>query len=214
MERLSLMSPKEVDLRVQGFPERYKRDWQEWTTALAKGGSVVPTEFRRTLVKWQAVRSNVKGRRVRQLAAVGGHPGPFIDELLSEAATHLATLTSFDVRQAPTLSTDERRALLELWNIFGCLPTVGSAGCVGITKAILLLTGGRVGPALDSKVRSALGVKEPREPNDWIRVLQLVGADVCAFEEQHGAKVEDIIEETWQPAGVGRVYDMVFGPRG
>ena len=44
----------------------------------------------------------------------------------------------------------------------------GTASCVGITKAVMLLTDGRIGPALDSQVRLNLGVAKPINAEEWI----------------------------------------------
>lgn len=57
------------------------------------------------------------------------------------------------MRDAPGLTGQQRHALTALWDTFRDLPTIGTANAVGITKAIKLVTGGRIGPALDSKVR-------------------------------------------------------------
>jgi hypothetical protein len=44
----------------------------------------------------------------------------------------------------------------------------GEASCVGITKSILLVTDGRIGPAFDSTVRARLRLERPRCSTDWI----------------------------------------------
>jgi hypothetical protein len=50
-----------------------------------------------------------------------------------------------------------RDALRGLWGNFTRLTATGEASCVGITKSILLVTDGRIGPAFDSTVRRAFG---------------------------------------------------------
>ena len=83
-----------------------------------------------------------------------------------------------------------------------------------ITKAVKLVTGGRIGPALDSEVRKALGIPEPRDGAQWLAVLKAVARDIQVFEATNGCQLEELVEPEWQPVAVGRVYDMIFGPKG
>ena len=139
---------------------------------------------------------------------------PFLDDLLEQARPHLAALEGKTLRDADALTPPQKAALRSLWNLFRHLPTKGQAGAVGITKAIMLLTRGRFGPALDSQVRRRLGVRRPlTSADEWLALLDNMAADVHRFEARHGIRLDDLIGKRWRPIAVGRVYDMVAGPR-
>jgi hypothetical protein len=211
---LAEMTPAKVRSAIEGFPEKYMQDWKAWLIEVAQGSDAAKAaEFRRILKGWQAVRGQTKGRTVRHTRTVGGHEPPFTDDLLERARPFLATLTGFSVRSVASATDAQRAALDGLWTGFKDLPTVGQARCVGITKAVMLITLGRVGPALDSAVRNKLGIREPEDADDWIEALKRVAADLEVFERRHVVRIEDLVEEQWKPIEVGRVYDMVFGPR-
>ena len=107
---------------------------------------------------------------------------------------------------------DQINALHGLWATFSKLPQKGSASCVGITKAIMLLTNGRIGPAFDSIVRKKLGLKDHlRSSEEWIGVLRGISEDILAFEKLHG-RLADIVPDQFAGYQVGRLYDMVLGP--
>jgi hypothetical protein len=57
---------------------------------------------------------------------------------------------------------------------------------VGISKAVLLASNGQIGPALDSQVRDQLRIRAPVSSGEWLHILDDVGADIRAFEAQHG----------------------------
>ncbi|MGH9202034.1 MAG: hypothetical protein ACRD2A_12465, partial [Vicinamibacterales bacterium] len=103
-------------------------------------------------------------------------------------------------------------ALTALWAIFSRLPTAGLASCVGITKAILLLTDGRIGPAFDSQVRRRLGVGRPATCRDWIQMLQDIGEDIAIFESIQGP-LTTAVPRRFAHLAYGRLYDMALGPR-
>lgn len=67
-----------------------------------------------------------------------------------------------------------------------CLTTVGSrrglAGIVGISKAVLLLSEGRVGPAFDLHVKKHLELRRIDNVNEWIGALQVASRDIQQFE--------------------------------
>ena len=117
------------------------------------------------------------------------------------------------MRNAANTTSRQIQALNALWELFADLPTVGHARCVGITKAVKLVTEGRVGPALDSQVRQRIEIREPRNPVEWIEALRLISTDILGFEQRFGVQLEDLIDAPRGQVHVGRVYDMVFGPR-
>ena len=137
---------------------------------------------------------------------------PFLDDLLEWAEAPLAELKNVTVATLARRSSRQDEALTALWNVFARLPTVGFASCVGITKAILLLTDGRIGPAFDSRVRSQLGVARPATCLDWIQILEGIGDDVATFESIHGPLTE-AVSSRFKHLAPGRLYDMALGPR-
>jgi hypothetical protein len=92
------------------------------------------------------------------------------------------------------------------------LPTSGVASCVGITKAVLLLTDGRIGPAFDSQVRRRLGVARPTTYREWLQALEEIGEDIAVFESAHGPLTKAVPAHFAQ-IPYGRLYDMALGPR-
>lgn len=213
---LSSKTAAQVRADMKAFARSYKQDWQAWMAVydtVPQKAPEVAAEFREVLNKWQAVRSKTKGRTLRPLRSAAPRGTPCLEDLLWAAAVPLIALGSATTREVPTLGTAGRNALISLWGVFSALPTIGHAKAVGITKAIKLLTAGRIGPALDSKVREHLGVREPVTAEEWIDVLKLVSQDIRTFESANHCRLEDLVEAEWQPVAVGRAYDMVFGPR-
>lgn len=103
------------------------------------------------------------------------------------------------------------KALRAMWDSFSGLTTTQSASCVGITKAVLLLTDGRIGPALDSQVRTALAIKPPTTAAAWIGILEGVGEDIAEFEARN-RPLHEVVPARFAHLAYGRLYDMAFGP--
>jgi hypothetical protein len=200
------MTLRDVRANVRGFAPRYTRDWDEW---LATSSDDRAEPFGRILGGWHATRGSGEMRHIR---ARGGHEPPFIEDLLEAAAEPLRTLGDLTVMAVTHRTPDQSLALCNLWRGFSGLTTTGRASCVGITKAVLLLTNGRIGPALDSTVMKSVGVSPPSTCQDWLSVLEAVSEDISAFETIHGPLSKAV------PAGFahleyGRLYDMILGPR-
>jgi len=212
---LSSKTAAEVEAEIKSFDVRYKRDWQSWMkvydTKPLSSAEVAGT-CRGVLSKWQAVRSKIKGRTIRPLrdAAVDAR---CFDDLLERATEPVRILGRTTIRDLRVVGGIERDALSALWEVFRDLPTIGRANAVGITKAIKLVTGGRIGPALDSEVRRHLAIKEPVTASEWITVLESVAEDIQVFESTNQCRLEDLVEAEWLPVAPGRAYDMVFGPK-
>lgn len=214
---LSRKSVDQVRADLRAFKPRYKQDWRDWMNTLASHPLVAPetvAQCRRVLAKWQAVRSTTKGRRVRLPRGLAIAGTRCLDDVLAEALPALNILGRETVRDVQNLSSAGRGALLELWEVFSDLPTVGTARAVGITKAVKLVTGGRIGPAFDSEVRKHLGLPEPLDGGQWLDALAAVAQDIQTFESANGCRLEQLVETEWQPIAIGRAYDMVFGPKG
>ena len=203
---LSRHSPSDIKGRLTDFTHRYKQDWQRWVQ-VCKGrrldDSEVVRELKRTLGRWQAVRP-------RPLASEAG-----LTALIRRAATPIEQLGECTLRDLPYASATQREALLELWDLFSrSLAGNGETGCVGITKGVMLLTKGRIGPALDSRVRGELGLRQgPKDGPEWLSVLDAIARDLRGFERTNRVKLEELVEPQCGPIAVGRVYDMVAGPR-
>ncbi|MEY2343258.1 hypothetical protein AB4090_14295 [Acidithiobacillus sp. IBUN Pt1247-S3] len=191
---------------VQGFAQRYVQDWNTW---LAATPSTRPDLFGRILRKWQATRPN----SMRRLKDQASHAPPFLDDLLMSAGEPIATLEDLDVRAIRDRSTDQEKALCDLWRIFEQLPTTGTASCVGITKAVLLLTDGKLGPAFDSQVRKKLRVGQPASCTAWISALEAIADDIASFEDTHHIPLTKAVPDAFASLAYGRLYDMALGPR-
>jgi hypothetical protein len=211
------MTVAQVRADLKAFKVRYKQDWRAWMQTFNRYPLTAPESVagcRAVLVKWQAVRSRTKGRKVRQARLASTRGARCLDDVLADSLPSLKILKRVTVRDVPNLNSVQQRALIKLWDVFRHLPTIGHANAVGITKAVKLVTGGRMGPALDSEVRKRLGVAQPRNGVQWFRVLEAVAKDIQMFEFANACSLEDLVEPEWQPVAVGRVYDMIFGPKG
>lgn len=197
-------SPKELRAALDSFNPSYVDDWDRW---LQTPLDLRPEAFVRTLGRWQAARP---GRLRRLSHRREEHAPPYIEDLLEKAAQPLGTFDRFQLgRQSPTPL--QRRALGELWRVFRRLRQDDRGTCVAITKAVLLLTDGRVGPALDSTVRRALGVRRLDDAESWADLLAQVSRDVKQFQDKHGS-LQAVVQPRFRHLGSGRIYDMGLGP--
>jgi hypothetical protein len=200
-------SPDQVKADIQEFPEKYVRDWETWLVTSQENR---PTVFIRTLGKWQAIRGRGP---LRRLAPIALHAPPYMDDLLQSANSHIQALQHSTMACFEMPPATERAALVGLWSVFLRLPQEKFASCVGISKAVMLLSDGRIGPAFDSTVKKKLGIPPPSSPDEWIRALSDVSSDIRAFEAKHGVTLRDVAPERFKHLAYGRLYDMAFGPR-
>lgn len=200
-------TPEQVHSDVAAFGQRYVDDWNRW---LQTAHADRPRVFVTILGRWQAGRP-ARLRRLRSRA--NEHEAPYVEDLLEAAAPHLATLAELDVGDFTACSDVQDLALTNLWDVFSRLPQVGTATCVGITKAVLLLSEGRIGPAFDSAVRKRLGVRRFKTPGEWKRLLHEVSSDIKAFETANGIRLHEVVPSQFRNLGYGRLYDMATGPR-
>ncbi len=199
------MAPDEVRAKLGAFTASYVADWEKWLKVAAPDRVA---RFAAILRGWQATRP-LPMRRPR---AEASHEPPYIEDLLDEAAPQLDALGDLTVAGIASASPDQINALHGLWAVFSNLPQRGSASGVGITKAVMLLTHGRIGPALDSIVRKKIGLKDhPRSSEEWLGILRRISEDIHAFEERHG-NLAGIVPHPFAKYQVGRLYDMVLGP--
>lgn len=202
---LRTMTKAQVRSAVAGFSRRYTQHWMEWQSC---GEDERPEAFGKMLRRWQATRP-LAMRRTRTTAS---HGFPFLEDLLSEAAKHLNRTKTLDMRSLQKRTARQSQSLMELWNIFSQLPVNGPASCVGISKAVLLVSNGRIGPAFDSSVRRQLGLRRFVTGEQWIQTLDEVSRDIRAFEMING-EFSLAVPKRFNDLGPGRLYDMVFGPR-
>lgn len=198
--------------RIRRFDESYVRDWQSWVHALQDQRNVAGN-FGRVLRKWQACRPN----RMRRAKGETNHNPPYLEDLIADANPSVQALLDFDMRLPASLTQQAQEALEQLWDVFQTLSYQGPsrnglAGAVGISKAVLLLTEGRVGPAFDSKVRSRVGIRTPENAREWIRGLQVVSRDIQAFEKANQCTLHEAAPSRFAAMHSGRIYDMALGP--
>jgi hypothetical protein len=194
--------------RLARFRPQYVRHWDEWLATAAEERAAA---LKRTLARWQACRGNTL------------RPVDYIQTLLDEAEPHVQALADFELRQESSFDSQSRGAIAALWAIFEGLsyarprpdrqkaaPRGGAAGAVGISKAALLVTDGRVGPAFDSQVCKKLGVKLIVTADEWIAAMRLASRDIARFEWKN----RTTLQEAAALRGIhsGRIYDMALGP--
>lgn len=207
---VSEMTPRELAQAVGGFRKTYVSDWEDWLNTPA---SDEVGKFASILRKWQATRP-YKLRRTRAEAdEEAQHEAPFLDDLIEWAQPHLGVVEGITLVSIHGIRPPQRNAMHELWSIFRQLPISHSSSCVGISKAILLLTNGRIGPAFDSNVRKRLRIDLIKSSRDWIGVLAQIGSDVRSFEQKWGVPLSEAVPPRFRHLEVGRLYDMVLGPR-
>ena len=201
---VSEMNPEEIRQAVAGFAAKYVRDWEEWLSTpasdrVAKLGSI--------LRKWQAGRPYTMRRPRRE----SRHGPPFLEDLIAQAIPHLRVIKPITLLNVTDV--EQRDALHGLWNAFKQLCLEHPANEVGITKAVLLLTSGKIGPAFDSNVRARLGIGRITGLQDWKEVLGEIGADIRSFEHRYGIPLNQAVDSEYRHLKPGRLYDMVLGPR-
>lgn len=108
-------------------------------------------------------------------------------------------------------TADQDEALKSLWRLFRRLSEGNKATCVGISKAILLVTNGRIGPAFDLRVCRRLRLLKATNAQEWVDDLDDVARDIELFERENG-RLDAVIQKKYAHIAYGRLYDMVFGP--
>ncbi|MGF6400314.1 hypothetical protein ABH905_003980 [Pseudomonas frederiksbergensis] len=219
MPGIAMETIAELQQRIAQFNPVYMQHWSDW---LNTPSQLRPHELKLTLGRWQACRGNP----MRHLATIGTavHPAPYIDDLFAQALPYVQILSRFDMAVENSFNPRTIQALHELWNTFERLsyernnpnrkkraPRQGLAGVVGISKAVMLVTNGRVGPAFDSKVRDELQLKGKIESaGDWIEALHAAAIDISTFEKNNKTTLQ-LASGIDLPAG--RIHDMALGPK-
>ncbi len=207
MSGIANLTVLEFQNKINGFRQIYVQNWDEWRQALRAQQNVAST-FGRILRRWQACRPNTM-RRIQQEAR---HSAPFLENLLLQSNQHIQELQNFDIRLQVSFSWAACKALEQLWNIFQDL-CYGPAqkGVVAISKAVLLLTEGRVGPAFDSNIQRVFF--KPRNAQQWCDALKRVCEDIMEFEISNQCSLQQATPHHFTDLHSGRIYDMALGPR-
>jgi hypothetical protein len=200
-----------TDLRARfaRFDTRYVTDWNTW---LGTPAQERPYILGAILRRWQACRPNC----MRRTRAEQRHDPPYLEDLVAESEQQIGELLAFDIRSAASFTPTARAALRGLWEVFQHLSYQGRArgglaGVVGISKAVMLLSDGRVGPAFDSRVRGNLGLGEITGADGWIGALRIASQDISAFEASNATNLHHVAGE-YAYLHSGRIYDMALGP--
>lgn len=121
---------------------------------------------------------------------------------------------SANLRCFQTPAQTVTRAICAMWQVFeDGLYVEGKASGVGVTKAILLVTKGRLGSAFACNVKAKLNAHYVTCPKTYLKAVVAVASELAAFEGREQRTIEDLAVEAGRPAEVGRVVDMVLGPR-
>ena len=197
--------------QINGFSQKYVDDWDAWLDTAPQDRSEL---LGRILRKWQACRPN----SMRRIKAEAAHNAPYLEDLVAQAAPHIEMLQDFNIQDGIPFVNDHINALAQLWDIFQNLSHDGRAnggrtGVVGISKAVLLLTDGRVGPAFDKCVKKNIGVATIFSAEQWIEALYLVSKDISNFERKNDTTLQAATPQPFAELNAGRIYDMALGPR-
>lgn len=207
MPGIANLTVEQFQNKINGFRQIYVQHWNDWLQALQAQQNVAST-FGKILRRWQACRPN-KMRRTQQESH---HGPPFLEDLLLQSNQHIQALQHFDIRQQATLNSGAHQALEQLWNIFQHLCYgPNQKGIVIISKAVLMLTEGRVGPAFDSNVQRVFF--KPLNAQQWFYTLKRVSEDILAFELANQCTLQQATPHGFVHLHSGRIYDMALGPR-
>ncbi|MGA3054717.1 MAG: hypothetical protein ABSD63_10960 [Candidatus Korobacteraceae bacterium] len=207
----TLTTSDEVLERIKRFNGRYVKDWDCWLHA-SRGCDFqaapipirVAEEFKRIMGRWQACGRYQSLRCATEL-----------QRTLDSASTPLGLMGSANLRCFQAPGEVLTGAIYNLWRIFEdglCLKR--NATELGVSKAILLLTKGRIGPAFDSTVKTGLNAWWVMDCGTYLRALGEIARDLAEFEARESTTLEDLAEKARRPAALGRAVDMVWGPRG
>jgi hypothetical protein len=204
---------EQFQVRINRFPEKYVQDWDSWMK-VAVPATKRAQLFGEILRSWQACRPN----EMRRDKASAKHEAPYLEDLIEDAQSDLASMAAFDISGKTAFTTSHQVGLSNLWKTFQRLVHAGTAhngkaGAVGISKAVLLLSGGHIGPAFDEEVRANLGIKPISNAAQWIDALKKVNQDIRQFERGNKTPILSAAPSRFTGMPIGRLYDMALGPR-
>jgi len=204
IEFLRNKQKEEVRDLIQGFSFRYVTDLNDFAKSSKQYGFISPEtaeHLHQLLRKWQACRPSSVNKDLLPL--------------LMELDADLTTIATIDLRNIRHASSKQREAIARIWStLINQICENRQLAEVATSKTILILTNGRLGPALDSKVRDTLSISRIQNSDDYFDFLLAISEDIAIFEEKSSPiHLEDLISEECHPVAVGRAYDMAAGPR-
>lgn len=212
MSGIAGLTVEQFEHKIMGFDQSYVQDWNAWCEAL-RAQENVSLRFGEILRRWQACRPY----RMRLPQGEAKHDSPFLENLIIQSNQYIQALKTFDIGHQAALNGEVRRLLEQLWNIFQnlCCDELrnGLASVVGISKAVLLLTEGRVGPAFDKNIRDNLQILKPLNAQQWFDALKKVSKDIFSFEAKNKCTLQEATPPVFADLHSGRIYDMALGPR-
>ncbi len=200
------MTSREVRDAVNAFSTRYVTDWNQWLAVRPNDRARL---FGVILRRWQATRP----RPMRRIRTEATHKPPYLEDLLESARRPVRDLRDLTVTTIGKRTTEQSFALAALWDLFSGLTAIERASCVGISKSVMLVTEGRIGPAFDSNVQARLGLPKPATSREWIDCIERIAEDIAAFEAENG-QLASVVSRRFANLADGRLYDMALGPRG
>jgi hypothetical protein len=204
IEFLQKRSLEEIKKLLESFSKKYAWDWKEWIWTLENYtfvSSEVAKKFGEILRKWQAGRPRTISSDETLLT------------VLDKTSKILSQTPEFNLRDITSSNTQIKDVLKSLWNIFKKDLTIEqNTTNVGVTKAIMLLTRGKIGPAFDSNASRNLNYYISSF-DEYYRGIQEIADDISKFEYKENVHLEDLVPDKWKPLNIGRAYDMLIGPK-
>ena len=180
---------EEVAGLIQGFSLRYVKDLNDFAMVTKQYGlisSQAAKKLRRLIGKWAACRPDKVNT-------------DFLP-LLTELDADLTTIATIDLRSVRHASSNERDAIGRIWSVLINQTCNKQLAEIAASKAILILTNGRLGPGLDSNARTMLKLQRIYRSDDYLTLLFVISEDIAAFEKVNSPiLLEDLVPKKWHP---------------
>ena len=206
------MSPEGVLQLLEEYPQSWEINFQEW---LDRDHNLELVErailFKSKLQEFGAHRPyKILGTEEQ----MNNHPGPYLDGIMRIVEPMLIHFGNYDLTVNNPITEEHEAALSELYDALRGLrydPTTyeDRPSIMVISKAIHLLTDGRVGPAFDSKVRNFMAIGNIETVEEWIDGLNIARQDVIDFEQTNNCSLLECVPVRFQHLFRGRIYDMI-----
>lgn len=194
---------KEIRSLIQNFSFRYIHDVKNFSVTASEYGLIsleASENLIKLLKKWQACRPSSVQEDVLSI--------------LKSIHEDYKTIELIDLRNICYATPNEITAITRIWStLVGKLCFNRTIAEVAASKTFLIITNGRIGPALDSNARRVLNIPRIQKSEDYISLLLAISEDIAAFENSNKIQLEDLVPKEWHPIFIGRVYDMIVGPK-
>ncbi len=164
----------EVRNLIHGFSHRYVTDIKDFvitTESYRFSSTETADHLSRLLRKWQACRPSAVHKNLLPL--------------ISQLAQDFETISNLNIRNIEHASLNEKEAIKHIWSVLiNQICNNREIADVAASKAILILTKGQLGPALDSNARKKLRVPRIRNSEDYLNLLLTVSDDIRSFEKK------------------------------